>query len=137
MYQNILIAVEESDYSFRASQEVFNFLGEETKVTIIHAIDPNRVDGELLPSVFNEMKYKQFEERYAQIKEIYDDKDVNYDLLILKGNLVKTIVDEANSGKYDALIIGARGKKGLLSLDLGDVSDKLLKEVTIPIILVK
>ncbi|CAD2072401.1 universal stress protein [Phocicoccus pinnipedialis] len=137
MYKQLLVAVEESEYSLRAAQEVLNLVDENTRVTLIHVIDPNRMEEDILPSVLNEIKYNQFKEKYAEIEAFYQAHNIQHTLEVKEGNISELILKEANSGDYDAIVIGARGKKKFLKRDFGTVSDKILKEVNIPIILVK
>ncbi|WP_186086488.1 universal stress protein [Phocicoccus schoeneichii] len=137
IYNHLLVAVEESEYSLRAAQEVLNLVDDHTEVSLIHVIDPNRMEEDILPSVINEIKYNQFEEKYKEIKEFYQTNQIHHTLEVKEGNIADLILEEANSGKYDAIVIGAMGKKKFLKLEFGHVSDKILKESSIPVILVK
>ena len=47
------------------------------------------------------------------------------------------IVDKAERGKYDLLVIGNRGIGGLSGFLLGSVSDKVAKAASCPVVIVK
>jgi len=38
VYRSILLAADGSEYSYRATEELLHFMGEETQVTILHVI---------------------------------------------------------------------------------------------------
>lgn len=95
------------------------------------------MEEDILPSVMNEIKYNQSKEKYKEIKEFYQTNQIHHTLEVKEGNIADLILEEGNSGKYDAIVIGAMGKKKFLKVEFGHVSDKILKESSIPVILVK
>lgn len=56
---------------------------------------------------------------------------------LLLGRPGKTIVYEAEEGKFDLIIIGSRGLGGLVELVLGSVSHQVVNESKTPVLVVK
>jgi len=74
----------------------------------------------------------------VSIAKIYADKNkINYNIEIVKGNVPKTIIKAAADYEADLIIIGNTGRTGLKRLALGSVSDAVVKESTIPVLVIK
>ena len=56
---------------------------------------------------------------------------------LLWGRPGKTIVSEAEEGRFDLVVIGSRGLGGLAGLMLGSVSHHVVNESNIPVLVVK
>ncbi|MBE0447592.1 MAG: universal stress protein [Actinobacteria bacterium] len=72
------------------------------------------------------------------IAQIYADKnDINYNIEIVKGNVAKTIIRTAGDYEADLIIIGNTGRTGLKRLTLGSVAEAVVKNSSIPVLVIK
>ena len=74
----------------------------------------------------------------VSIAKIYADKNkINYNIEVVRGNVPKTIIKSAINYEADLIIIGNTGRTGLKRLALGSVSEAVVKESTIPVLVIK
>ena len=72
------------------------------------------------------------------IAQIYADKNkISYSVEIVKGNVVKAIVRAAQDYEADLIIIGNTGRTGLKRLTLGSVTEGVVKNSPIPVLVIK
>ena len=56
---------------------------------------------------------------------------------MLKGRAADKIVETANNGGFDLIVIGSRGLGGIKEFFLGSVSDRVADEAKCPVLIVK
>ncbi|MGC9138464.1 MAG: universal stress protein [Thermoplasmata archaeon] len=71
------------------------------------------------------------------IKNLEIPKKYTVDYAIADGDPARVIIDLANSGKFDALIMGHRGYSYLEDFFIGSVTVKVISKVNIPVIVIK
>lgn len=71
------------------------------------------------------------------IEEKLKVNKLSYKIKILHGEPGPTIVDYANKGRFDLVIVGSRGLNSLQEMVLGSVSHKIAKRVQCPVLIVK
>ena len=134
MYKSILLAADGSENSLRSAQEVLNFIDENTIVTVVN-VEESKTDvlhGKQGHSLTNER-----EDKLSSITELFVEHNVNYEVKIAHGLPAETVISVANSGKYQAIVLGSRGLNSLQEMVLGSVSHKVAKRSKIPVIIVK
>jgi nucleotide-binding universal stress UspA family protein len=52
-------------------------------------------------------------------------------------DVARTIIDEATDGEYDLIVIASHGTTGFRRLILGSVTDEVLRESTVPVLVMK
>ena len=62
---------------------------------------------------------------------------IKHDMVIKTGNVSQEIVDFAQKGKFDMIILGSKGRGGLLDLLIGSVAQRVLTTAQVPVLLVK
>ena len=67
----------------------------------------------------------------------FDEADIDHKYLARRGLPSREIIEEANSGNYEVLIIGSRGLNIFQEMVLGSVSHRVAKYSTIPVMIVK
>lgn len=74
----------------------------------------------------------------VSIAKIYADKNnISYNIEVVKGNVPKTIIKAAVNYEADLIVIGNTGRTGLKRLALGSVSEAVVKESPIPVLVIK
>lgn len=137
MYKKILLAADGSDNSFRAAEETLNFINEKTEVTILNVIDADASKNAVLHSGQGGNIIEQRKEKLSEITDLYASNNIPYELHFEQGAPNETVVNFANHGEYQAVVLGTRGLNGLQEMVLGSVSHKVAKRAQIPVMIVK
>jgi nucleotide-binding universal stress UspA family protein len=77
------------------------------------------------------------EKELKATRKIFDDAGVKHDMVIKQGNITKEILAIANKEKFDLIVMGSKGRGGLLDLALGSVAQKITSSAKQPVLLVK
>jgi len=64
-------------------------------------------------------------------------KGIAYDAIIRRGHIAEEIVKVAHSGHFDMVVIGSKGRTGLVDLLIGSVAQRIIATCKLPVILVK
>lgn len=137
MYNSILLAADGSKNSIRAAQELLNFIGDYTIVTILTVVDIEESKTDVLHDHQGTNLTQKRESKLQSIKDLFTEHNVNYKIKIVHGTPTDKVVEVSNSGEYQAIILGTRGLKKKKKMVLGSVSHKVAKRSQIPVIIVK
>lgn len=139
MYKNILLAVDGSDNSLRATKEVVKIasLMPDCLIEVILVADFSKAKNEILHSSGKQSLEQSRRRRILPIEEELKAHQLNYKIKILPGEPGPTIVSYANKGPFDLVVIGSRGLNLLQEMVLGSVSHKVVKRVQVPVLIVK
>lgn len=137
MYKSILLAADGSENSERAAREALNFIDENTFVTILTIVDVEESKTDVLHGQQGVSLTQEREQKLSSIIQLFDEHIVNYDIKIVRGTPSEKVTEVANSGEYQAVILGTRGLNSLQEMVLGSVSHKVAKHAQIPVIIVK
>ena len=142
-FKNILVAYNSSGFSNRAFKSALDIAeANKSKITIATV-----VTGVYQPSIGFTMKYAEdmLEKHRRLIKKIFSKlesaakkKGVGISLKILHNPSVSNgILNYVNSHKYDLVVIGSHGRKGLNKLILGSVANDVAHKAKTPVMVVK
>lgn len=139
MYRRILLAVDGSENSLRATQEAVKIasLIPECKIEIVYVADLSKVKNEILHSQGKEELDYERRKKLAPAEEIIKLQNVDYEVKILHGTPGPTMIEYANEEQIDLVVIGSRGLNSLQEMVLGSVSHKVVKGVNCPVLMVK
>ena len=139
MYKKILLAVDGSEHSLLATQEVVKIasLINDCKVKIVFVVDFSKAKNEVLHAQGKEELDLSRRKRLLPIEEKLVSNGVSYEIKILHGEPGPTIVDYANREIFDLVVLGSRGFNALQEMVLGSVSHKVAKRVQCPVLIVK
>jgi len=141
--KNILVAYDSSGFSNKAFQSAIDIAeSNKSKITLVTV-----VTGIYQPSIGFSMKFnKEMLENHTKIlKKIFSNlqtvankKGISISLKILQNPSVsKAIVNYVNSHKFDLIVIGSHGRKGINKLILGSVANEVAHKANIPVMVVK
>ena len=142
-FKNILVAYDSSTFSNHAFKSALDIAeADKSKITIATV-----VTGVYQPSIGFSMKYagNMLEEHRKLIKKIFaglesaaNKKGVKLSLKILHNPSVSdAIINYVNAHKYDVIVIGSHGRKGLNRVILGSVANEVSHKAKIPVMVVK
>lgn len=139
MYNNILLAVDGSEHSLRATQEAIKIASCVAKcmIEVVVVVDFSQSKSEVLHSHGKEELEMSRRKKLLPIEEKLKSSNLSYELKILRGEPGPTIIEYANKGNFELVIVGSRGLNSLQEMVLGSVSHKVAKRVQCPVLIVK
>jgi len=77
------------------------------------------------------------EKELKPARKLLDAAGIRHDMAVRTGHVSMEIVSLAKSGKYDLLVLGAKGRTAVADLLLGSVAQRVLATAQTPVLLVK
>jgi nucleotide-binding universal stress UspA family protein len=77
------------------------------------------------------------EKELKPARRLLNAAGVKHNMVIRTGHIAQEIVDCANDGKYDLIVMGAKGRSAIADLLLGSVAQRVLATAKQPVVLVK
>jgi nucleotide-binding universal stress UspA family protein len=139
MYKSILLAVDGSEHSIRAAKQASSIASgsDDAIVTIVYVADYDNAKNEVLHSGSNVELDLQRRKKIQPVEETLATANIRYKVEILRGTPGPAIVEYANKGDFEILVIGSRGLNSLQEMVLGSVSHKVVKRANCPVLIVK
>lgn len=155
MFKKILVPYDGSEHSVKAldtAMEIAEKLN--GKITLIHVYSGDMpvlmyVPTDLEPSVG---EYLLSQEDFSKIAEASQRaaasilakgekkvraKGIAVETLLKKGHIVQEILEAVKNGKFDLIVIGAKGVSKIREMLLGSVSEKVIRNAQCPVLVVK
>ncbi|NWK85508.1 universal stress protein [Staphylococcus sp. GSSP0090] len=137
MFKNILLGVDTTLKNEKALEEVAKLSGEGTTVTILNAISEQDAQASIKSGVHLDKLVQKRSEGLESTRNSLDEYGIKYDEIIVRGNAKEQLVKEANSGKYEIVVLSNRKAQDKKKFVLGSVSHKVAKRAHIPVLIVK
>ncbi|MBC8318486.1 MAG: universal stress protein [Desulfobulbaceae bacterium] len=151
---------EGSRYCFNFAASLANTYNAE--LTVIHVVDesldiPKNLSGYMTEELWDEIKQRDLEEarklmierkrdnvairecvgQYCkEIQSATAEPYITYSIVVKAGNPVEVIVNEADTGDYDLLVIGRHGHGTLKDSVMGSIARRVLRRINTPTLLV-
>ncbi|MFS0562905.1 universal stress protein [Terribacillus sp. 179-K 1B1 HS] len=140
MYQKILLAVDGSENSIRATEEVIKICQESNhlvQLEVVNALQEVRNSEIVLQQVKPDDVHRDGELRIQPNEEKLRNASIPYTRTIERGDAGKMIANKANNDAFDLVVIGTRGLNGFQKLVVGSVSTEVIKRANCPVLVVK
>ena len=139
MYKNILLAVDGSEHSSRATNEAIKMatMMSDCTIEVVYVVDYSKSKDQVLHSQGKEELERSRRKKLIPIEEQLKSSHLSYRLKLLHGDPGPAIVDYANKENFDLVVIGRRGLNSLQEMVIGSVSHKVVKRVNCPVLIVK
>ncbi|MED3645739.1 universal stress protein [Halalkalibacterium halodurans] len=138
MMKKILLATDGSVQSQRSAEQAIQLATAFNGVIdVVHVIDAERAKHDALKNITPAALEQDRKQRLNPVLTNIKKEGIPYKLHFLKGEPGPSIVDFANKGEYDWVILGSRGLNPLQTMVLGSVSHKVAKRVKWPVMIVK
>ncbi len=139
----ILVAVDGSSSSLRATEfaaQLAAALRSKSKVTLISVHDDTAfkhikkfTPKGTLADYLRELSDKDLSEAH----KLLDKAEVAHDMIIKTGHVAEEIIQAAKVGKFDLIVLGAKGRSSFGDLLLGSVSQRVASASKLPVTLIK
>ncbi len=139
----ILVATDGSKHALRAvkyAAELIGHLRQASSVTLVSVHDDTGlrhakafVGSQEVADYLRELSDKELK----PARKLLDLGGVKHDAEIRTGHVAQEIVDCANTGKYDLIVLGAKGRGAFADLLMGSVAQRVLATARQPVVLVK
>lgn len=139
MYKKILLAVDGSENSLRATEEAVKLAKTESDsiVDILYVNVPPKTAREILLEPSKEEQDKARQARISPVEKILNDAGVKNKVSIVTGEASPTIIQHAKTTEAEIIVIGSRGLNAVQKFVLGGVSNEVVQKATVPVLLVK
>lgn len=77
------------------------------------------------------------EKELKAARKVLTDSGIKHDQAIVIGHVSEEIVKFANTGKFDLIVMGSKGRSGIADLLIGSVAQRVLATAKQPVLLVK
>lgn len=138
----VLLAVDGSDASLRATSYAAKLLTElkSGSITLISVHDDmvfNVARKFVSSKLINDYLRELSDNDLASARTLLDQAEIKHDMVIRVGHLSQEIVNCANEGGYDMIMMGSKGRAGIADIVLGSVAQRVLTMAKQPVLLVK
>lgn len=134
--KKILIAVDGSEYSKKAFEAALKEAKElNNKITILNVVSSYGYAGKNIEKAL-EGEIDSTEKLTQELKERAEEKGVEAESkVITESSVVNGIVKYADENDFDLIVIGSRGKTDLETIQLGSVSEGVVKRAQTPVLI--
>lgn len=137
MYKKILLGVDTQLKNEKALEEVSKLAADDAVVTILNAINEQDAQASIKAGVHLDKITEERSKRLEKTRNILESYGIDYDQIIVRGNVKEELLKHANSGKYEIVVLSNRKAEEKKKFVLGSVSHKVAKRATIPVLIVK
>ena len=106
------------------------------QVVLVHVSEPS--GSSRLESVhINESSRRRADQRFQKAISACRAEQVVSDRIVLQGNPVEVILDQAKRVKADLIVMGTHGRRGMKLIILGSVAESVVRRAGCPVVVVK
>ncbi|RYF72468.1 MAG: universal stress protein [Comamonadaceae bacterium] len=77
------------------------------------------------------------EKELKAARKLLKDDGIGYDMEIRTGQVAQEIIECANKGKFDMIVLGSKGRSAVADLLIGSVAQRVLASAKQPVVVVK
>ncbi len=136
-FENMLLAVDGSEYSNGAVREAINLAKQcEAKLTVLTVVGFNPEYEALAPNAVEKME-SDAKNIVDTVKAKAEENNVRCDVKVVRSiNAYEAIVDVAEERGVDAIVMGRRGRTGLKRLLMGSVTARVIGHSPVNVLVV-
>jgi nucleotide-binding universal stress UspA family protein len=139
----ILLPIDGSVAALNATKYVVELDGNSVspvRVTLISVHDDaglNYIKRFVAKDEVNNYLREMSEKNLKSAQKILDAAGVKHNMVIKRGHIAEEIISLANSGKFDLIVMGSKGRSGLSDFFMGSVAQRVACSAKQPVVLVK
>jgi nucleotide-binding universal stress UspA family protein len=135
----VLVAVDGSPTSLKAVQHGVRLFGDALLLTLIN-VHPDEhlkrftatVGKDAVEGYLGDMHTADLKESKAWL----DANKIRYDVMLGRGAPAQTVAESAADGKFDLVVIGAKGRNSVTDLVIGSMVSRLISISKVPVLVV-
>jgi Universal stress protein UspA and related nucleotide-binding proteins len=137
--KNILIPIDFSKYSERAAKEAVRIFTDSEHFNFIYVLPLYYADIWDFADIdrMNKIRKDSEEKMVNFIKSLKIPDTIKVDYAIIDGDPARNIIELANSGKFDLVVMGHRGHSVAEDFIIGSVAMKVISKSKIPVMIIK
>ena len=142
MVKNVLGLLDFSEVTenvVKQSGELAGVYGAKCWLIHVAAPDPEFVGYDVGPQYVRDARAEALREEHqtlAKYKEQLKGQGVNCDALLIQGHVNESILAEIAKLNIDMVVVGSHGRSGLYEILIGSVTQFMLKNASIPVLIV-
>jgi nucleotide-binding universal stress UspA family protein len=138
--KKILIPVENQqsiDEPLEIAVEIAKKFG--SAITIFHAVDFHKIPNEVKYGAYIEKIYETANKNnfMDKVVKLYENEGIETNFKVIEGDAASEIIDEAEKGEYDLVIMETHSMKENKRFLLGSVTNKVVHHIKVPVLVVK
>jgi nucleotide-binding universal stress UspA family protein len=139
----ILLPIDGSVAALNATKYVVELDGNSVspvRVTLISVHDDaglNYIKRFVAKDEVNNYLREMSEKNLKSAQKILDAAGVKHNMVIKRGHIADEIISLANSGKFELIVMGSKGRSGLSDFFMGSVAQRVACSAKQPVVLVK
>jgi len=131
MYDRILVPTDGSDHAERAMEAALEMAGQDTEVHALHVIDTRLYDTSIDSAV---APLRRDGERFTgRLADTAEGTGVSVTTAVELGRPAQAILDYVAANDVDLVVIGTRGRGGLVHRLLGSTTGYVVTHATVPV----
>lgn len=134
----VLVPIDGIERGKRAAELAFELFPGET-ILLLHVINPSEAsyssEGTVpsFPGGWYEREQEQIEEVFDEIEEVAAEYDVAIERHTDLGSPARTIIDTAEEGDVDHIVMSSHSRGGVSRLLLGSVAESVVRRSSVPV----
>ena len=139
----ILLPIDGSKTSINAAKYVAQLIGDlrsKASVTLMSVHDDfglNHVKQFVSKSVVDDYLREISEKELKPAQKVLDAAGIKHSMIIKRGHVANENLETAKKEKFDMIVMGAKGRGGVLDLLIGSVAQRVVSSAKQPVLLVK
>ncbi|BDX21222.1 universal stress protein [Polynucleobacter sp. TUM22923] len=139
----ILLPVDGSKSSLNAAKFVVKLakqLAAKCTVTLVNVHDDvglGHVRQFVANNVINDYLREVSEKELKTAQKVLDGSGIQYSVAIKRGHIASEIIDIANKTKVDMIVMGSKGRSGIIDALIGSVAQRVCNTAKQPVLLIK
>ena len=139
----ILLPIDGSKTSINAAKYVAQLVGNlrsKASVTLMSVHDDfglNHVKQFVSKSVVDDYLREISEKELKPAQKVLDAAGIKHSMIIKRGHVANENLETAKKEKFDMIVMGAKGRGGVLDLLIGSVAQRVVSSAKQPVLLVK
>ncbi|MFD0871125.1 universal stress protein [Paenibacillus residui] len=142
LFSKLLVAYDGSETSKKALDKAISYVKENpaAQMEVVYVLNmQSLIIGEAMINIPVHLENEMYEQAESVVKEV-NERLAEFSgakAILKRGAPARTILEYAEEGGFDVIIIGSRGLGGLREFMLGSVSHSVAQHAEIPVLIVK